>query len=283
MNKAFSFAILKLLRPLVRVLLKNGVSYGEFTELAKQSFVMTAELDYQPESRKQSVSRIAMMTGITRKEVSRIRGTKQTQETPASGPQLLSPEPYNRGVRIISGWNKDSIYHDHNGKPRMLPLEEKAGSFAQLVKKYSGDIPARAALDELVRVGAVTIPKQGYVSLSHEGAYVPDNSQDAKVEILGNSVADLLGTLEHNLNATSNTTHLQLTTAYDNLPRSAVDAFRQLSRKDAKALLANVDRWLGQRDRDASSVNSTSDNDGRMRLGIGIYYIEEDMTSEKKI
>ena len=95
--------------------------------------------------------------------------------------------------------------------------------------------------------------------------------------------ADLLGTLEHNLNATSNTTHLQLTTAYDNLPRSAVDAFRQLSRKDAKALLANVDRWLGQRDRDASSANSTSDNDGRMRLGIGVYYIEEDMTSEKKI
>jgi uncharacterized protein YecT (DUF1311 family) len=67
------------------------------------------------------------------------------------------------------------------------------------------------------------------------------------------------------------------------LPRSAVDAFRKLSRKDAKALLANVDRWLGQRDRDASSVNSTSDNDSRMRLGIGIYYIEEDMTSEKKI
>ena len=286
MNKTLAFAILKLLRPLVRVLLKNGVSYGEFTELAKQSFVMTAELDYQPESRKQSVSRIAMMTGITRKEVSRIRGqqsTKQTQETPASGPQLLSPEPYNRGVRIISGWNRDVIYHDHNGKPRMLPLEEKAGSFAQLVKKYSGDIPARAALDELVRVGAVTIPKPGYVSLSHEGTYVPDNSQDAKIEILGNSVADLLGTLEHNLNATSNTTHLQLTTAYDNLPRSAVDAFRKLSRKDAKALLANVDRWLGQRDRDASSVNSTSDNDSRMRLGIGIYYIEEDMTSEKKI
>ena len=224
-----------------------------------------------------------MMTGITRKEVSRIRGTKQTQETPASGPQLLSPEPYNRGVRIISGWNRDAIYQDHNGKPRMLPLDEKAGSFAQLVKKYSGDIPARAALDELVRVGAVTIPKPGYVSLSHEGTYVPDHSQDAKIEILGNSVADLLGTLEHNLNATSNTTHLQLTTAYDNLPRSAVDAFRQLSRKDAKALLANVDRWLGQRDRDASSVNSTSDNDGRMRLGIGIYYIEEDMTSEKKI
>ena len=73
MRKTLALTILKLLRPLVRVLLKNGVSYGEFTELAKQSFVMTAELDYRPDSRKQSVSRIAMMTGITRKEVSRIR------------------------------------------------------------------------------------------------------------------------------------------------------------------------------------------------------------------
>ena len=165
----------------------------------------------------------------------------------------------------------------------MLSLEEKTGSFAELVKKYSGDIPVRAALDELVRVGAVTIPKPGYVSLSYEGAYVPDNSQEAKIEILGNTVADLLGTIEHNLNATSDTAHLQLTTAYDNLPRSAVDAFRQLSRKEAKALLANMDRWLGQRDRDANSVNSTSYNEDRIRLGIGIYYIEEDMASEKMI
>ncbi len=286
MNKTLSIAILKLLRPLVRVLLKNGVSFGEFSELAKQSFVLTADLDYQPESRKQSVSRIAMMTGITRKEVSRIRGqqlTKQTQEMPTSKHQPLSPEPYNRGVRIISGWNRDTTYHDDNGRPRMLSLEEKTGSFAELVKKYSGDIPVRAALDELVRVGAVTIPKPGYVSLSYEGAYVPDNSQEAKIEILGNTVADLLGTIEHNLNATSDTAHLQLTTAYDNLPRSAVDAFRQLSRKEAKALLANMDRWLGQRDRDANSVNSTSYNEDRIRLGIGIYYIEEDMASEKMI
>ena len=286
MNKTLSIAILKLLRPLVRVLLKNGVSFGEFSELAKQSFVLTADLDYQPESRKQSVSRIAMMTGITRKEVSRIRGqqlTKQTQEMPTSKHQPLSPEPYNRGVRIISGWNRDTTYHDDNGRPRMLSLEEKTGSFAELVKKYSGDIPVRAALDELVRVGAVTIPKPGYVSLSYEGAYVPDNSQEAKIEILGNTVADLLGTIEHNLNATSDTAHLQLTTAYDNLPRSAVDAFRQLSRKEAKALLANMDRWLGQRDRDANIVNSTSYNEDRIRLGIGIYYIEEDMASEKMI
>ncbi len=149
MSKTLALAILKLLRPLVRVLLKNGVSYGEFTELAKQSFVMTAELDYQPKSRKQSISRVAMMTGITRKEVSRIRGqqsAKQTPEAPASGPQLLSPEPYNRGVRIISGGNRDAIYHDHNGKPRMLPLDDKSGSYAPAVKKDSDDRHARALL-----------------------------------------------------------------------------------------------------------------------------------------
>ncbi len=284
MNKTLSLAILKLLRPLVRVLLQNGVSYGEFTELAKQSFVLTADLDYQPESRKQSVSRIAMMTGITRKEVSRIREQQlatQIQETPDPLSQPLSPEPYNRRTRIISGWNRDNIYLDNDGKPRTLPLEAETGSFAELVKKYSGDIPVRAALDELVRVGAVTIPKTGYVRLSTQGAYVPNKSQDAKIEILGNSVADLLGTIEHNLVATSGTTHLQLTTAYDNLPRSAVDAFKQLSRKDAKALLANMDRWLAQRDRDASDESQAPYQDGRMRLGIGIYYIEEDMTSEK--
>lgn len=281
MTRSISKAILKLLRPLVRLLLQHGVSYGEFIELAKQSFVHTADHDYPHATRKQSVSRIAMMTGITRKEVSRLRDTRD-EESLAEERNLLSPEPYNRGVRIISGWNRDKRFQNKQGVKPILQFEGSPDSFSELVKMYSGDIPARAALDELVRVGAVTILESGDVSLNDEAAYIPDRDHDAKIEILGNSVADLLGTLEHNLKARSGNTRLQLTTAYNNLPRSAIDNFQQLSRIGSRELLKKLDLWLGQHDRDSNNEIDESD-EGRMRLGIGIYYIEEDMTRESQI
>jgi len=287
MNKTLSNAILKLLRPLVRVMLSHGISYGEFIELARQSFVTTADNDYPPESRKQSISRIAMMTGINRKEVARIRdyvtGLKVSAEssTGNENKSSLSQDTYNRGVRIISGWNRDAAFCDDDGIALPLPFDGTDNSFTMLVKKYSGDIPARAALDELLRVGAIRLLGSGEVSLCNDTAYVPDKDQEAKFQILGNSTADLLTTIEHNLNAETGTTRLQLTTAYNNLPQSAVEAFRKLSREDGIKLLRKMDLWLAAHDRDANT-EITESNDSRMRLGIGIYYIEEDLTRENR-
>ena len=43
-------------------------------------------------------------------------------------------------------------FADKRGQPANLPFEGEKGSFSELVRRYSGDVPARAVLDELRRV-----------------------------------------------------------------------------------------------------------------------------------
>ena len=66
-------ALLKLLRPLVRILLRNGVSHRTFAEIAKWGYVDVAHQEFGLEGRKQSISRVSVLTGLSRKEVMRVR------------------------------------------------------------------------------------------------------------------------------------------------------------------------------------------------------------------
>lgn len=259
-------AVATLLKPLIRALIRYGVSHGEFADIAKRVFVESAENDFTLTGRKQSISRISMLTGVNRKEVTRIRRLEALEDdetTPA----------YNRAVRIISGWNRDADFSSDGTLPGPLPMEG-AGSFSDLVKRYSGDIPVRAVLDELLRVGAVSIDDEGLIHLTSESAYVPAEDKDAQFNIMGNSVADLLSTLDHNFESGAGATRLQLTTAYNNLPREAVRQFQTMSHDRSVALLRDFDQWLGKYDRDASA---DVEGEGRLRAGIGIYYFEENL------
>jgi len=83
LNKALSAAILRLLRPLVRVLLRNGISYSGFADLAKWVFVDIAAKEFGVPGRKQTDSRISVITGLTRKEVARIKGIDTPDDTAA--------------------------------------------------------------------------------------------------------------------------------------------------------------------------------------------------------
>jgi|TARA_Y100000310_G_scaffold333635_2_gene411583 hypothetical protein len=262
-------ALEKLLKPLIRALIRYGVSHGEFADIAKRVYVDTAERDFPLAGRKQSISRVSMLTGISRKEVRRIGQLVLLAEGDVS-------TSYNRAVRIISGWNRDSDFADGES-PMPLAVDGSDGSFTELVKRYSGDIPVRAVLDELLRVGAVFEDADGLIHLTVGAAYVPHQDKDAQFEIMGNCVADLLATLDHNFESAADDTRLQLTTAYDNLPSEAVHLFKQMSHDRCVALLREFDQWLSDHDRDSSA---DVEGEGRVRAGIGIYFFEEDIAEE---
>ena len=66
-------AFLLVLRPVVRILLRYGVGYREFAEITKTAFVDIASSDFGIRGRPTNISRVAVMTGLTRKEVKRLR------------------------------------------------------------------------------------------------------------------------------------------------------------------------------------------------------------------
>jgi hypothetical protein len=268
-QKPIFAAVLRLLRPLIRLLLRNGVSYGTFSNLAKWIYIDVASKEFGITGRKQTTSRVSVITGLTRKEVSRVRKLPRPDDR-------ASAERYNRAARVISAWRRESDYLDAGGKPAALPVSGSGATFSALVKRFSGDMPARATLDELIRVGAVKHLKDGRVRLLAR-SYVPQSSDADKLHILGTDVQHLISTINHNLEPDSVGPLFQRKVAYDNLPDDVLPKFRMLSAKKAQALLENLDRWLAQRDRD---VTPTVKGSGRNKAGLGIYYFEEPYSDE---
>lgn len=256
-------ALARLLTPLVRILLRYGVSYGAFSDLLRRVYVTVAERDFTVPGRKQTTSRIAVLTGLNRKEVARLR------RLPDDIPDSLD-ERYNRAARVISGWLRDPDFHDENGEPADLQLDHPLG-FAGLVQRYSGDMTTRAIHDELERVGAIVETDDGRIRLARHG-YIPASDVTEKLRILGTDTRDLIETIEHNLESSPEQARFQRKVSYDNMPEEYAEAFRTLAAQRSQELLEELDRWLDERDRERPSSQAGG---GRVRLGLGIHQIEE--------
>ncbi len=252
-------ALARLLRPVVRVLLRHGMPYAAFADIAKQVYVETAMRDFGIEGRKPSISRASILTGLTRKEVQRrLAGGAAGREAPA--------ERHNRAVRVLTAWVRDPDFLAADAAPRALSPEGEDG-FAELARRHSGDMPARAVLDELLRIGAVRQRDDGLIEPVARG-YVPQRSAEDKLRMLGTDVADLAATIDHNIEHGATDPFFQRKVMYDGIPLDVLPTFRRWSATFAQALLEKLDRWLATRD----------DGGGggpKARVGVGIYYFED--------
>ena len=262
-------SVQRLLYPLVRILLRYGIPFGTFMNIAKWVYVDIAAKEFTLEHKKQSDSRISVITGLTRKEVKNMRELNALEE-------LSAVERYNRAARVISGWVRDRSFQDGWGEPALLLAEGEGATFSELVKKYSGDVPVKAILDELLRVQAVEQLADKRLRLLQR-AYIPCVGEADKLSILGTDVALLIATIEHNLHCEPSQALFQRKVAYDNLPAEAIPELKHLTAQQAQFLLESLDSWLAKHDRDTTpSVNGT----GRKHAGIGIYFFEEDVEEQ---
>ena len=94
LHNALGIAVRKLLAPLVRILLGAGVPCGVFVEQVKRVYVDVARSDFNLPGRKPSISRASVITGLNRKEVSRLWKSEDGADEPAIN-------KYNRAARVI--------------------------------------------------------------------------------------------------------------------------------------------------------------------------------------
>lgn len=269
-RKAIAAAITKLLRPLIMFLLRNGVPYQTFADIAKRVYVDLATEKFDIPGRKQSKSRVAILTGLSRREVLRVK------RLPAQD-DLGALDRINRAARVIAGWLRDRRFSDESGQPTDLPFDGGDVCFMRLVKMYSGDAPVRAVLDELMRVGVVERTPDGMIRLL-ERSYIPKAGEIDKIAMLGSDTADLFSTIDHNIGH-PDAPFFQRKVNYDNLPSEALPELKKLAGEQSQALLERVDRWMSERDRD---VNPRVAGTGRKRAVVGIYYFQEDYKGENE-
>lgn len=250
----------RILQPLVRILLRNGIPSDALTELVRKTYVDVAEQEFALNGRRQTTARISVITGLNRKEVARLRGT----------PALTNDDQrrWNRAATVLGAWLRDETFQDRKGDPLDLPFEADGDvSFAALCKRYSGDMQPRAIADELLRVGAVE-EVAGGLRMTTRG-YVPSGDPESVAEILGIDTAEFIQTVDHNMQADPEDRLFQLKVLADNVPVEYVDEFNAYSRRLSRPVLEELNRWLADRD----LKQDWSGDDDRFVLGLGIYQI----------
>ncbi|MDN6320881.1 MAG: DUF6502 family protein [Marinobacter sp.] len=264
-------ALLRILRPLARLLLRNSIPYGEFAELVKRAYVEAALEDFPGERRKPTDSGAAVKTGLTRKEVKRQRDILAGQ--PAVKSEILHT---NRASRVVSGWVHDPTFQDIAGEPATLAFDGPQ-SFCELTKKYSGDMPPRSVLDELLRVGVVSADNDTGKLTLKQRAYVPTGDNKEMLQIFGEDVSDLIATVDHNLVCGEGGRQplFQRTLTYNNIPPEVMEAWRKHAAEQSQALLEQLDSWLGPQDRDVSGCLVEGSPQESFRTGVSVFYFEE--------
>lgn len=263
-------ALYRILRPMARLLLRNGIPFAEFAELVKRAYVDAAMEDFTDERKKPTDSRAAVMTGLTRKEVKKQREILAGEHQEAPGARHE-----NRASRVVSGWVHDPAFQDSGGEPVELPFDGPL-SFTELVKRYSGDMTPRAVLEELVRVGVVATDTSGNLEL-RQRAYVPAGDSEEMLQIFGEDVSDLIATIDHNLvgSEASGQPLFQRTLVYNNIPPEVVARWRRYAAQQSQAMLEQLDKWLGPHDRDIASHGKGKATGDAVRTGLGIFYFED--------
>lgn len=258
LQKTLNKSALMILKPLARIMIRNGVSCGNFEALVRKAYVDEAFAMGEAESAKgkTTVSKVSAQTGLSRKEVKRL---KELEEVNIQ----QNDERYNRATRVIAGWLNHNDFCDDQRNPLELSLESATPSFNDLVKKFSGDVTPKTMLDLLLDAGCVELKESQVKLIKH--AYLPGHDSSEIALILGVDTAEMIETINHNLIAQTQQKHFQRKVSTHKLKTDSIEAFKQLCNTQSQQLLEELDQWLSEHE---------SDQDDGNYVSLGIYYYQ---------
>ena len=253
-----------LMGPLVRILLRQGISYGEFSEVVKAVYVEIAIKDFKVTGRKATRTRVAVMTGLTRKEVKRVIDEAQKGEI-----ELKSN--FNRVMRVLVGWHTDADFIGPYGMPLELQYESSnptEPTVSMLVRRFSGDMSPRSILDELIRVEAVRETDVGWFRVLRRD-YIPEPQGILNFERTGTVVRNFVNTVDFNMTkpAPGRGRFERNVVADDGLRKEDLPKFDAYIRERCQALLEEIDNWLA-----AMPKPNAEKGDDVVYTGIGVYH-----------
>ncbi len=259
-------ALLTMLRPLARALLRAGIGHREFNEISKSAFVDVATKDYGLRGRPTNISRVAVMTGLTRKEVRRLRNKNEAgEETDISRRTPM-------GV-VLHRWYTEADFISSDGSPRVLQFDGDANSFSDLVGRYGGDIPPGAMRTELKRIGAVSEASDGQLTVLKRNVSKP-GVHEKLIDGLSIVIYPAVLALANNTDAkNADATWVMRTAATSRIRAGDVPRIRRITSDRLSEFVESVDDLFAAyetlHDDDMSESSDQS-------VGIGVFYFEED-------
>ncbi|MGC2778434.1 MAG: DUF6502 family protein, partial [Bradyrhizobium sp.] len=250
----------RLLRPLVRLCIRSGMTFPALAQLLRELFVNVAEHDFALEGKQQTDSRVSLLTGIQRKEVARLRG--------AGAPVNEVPATLSRTSAIIAHWLAAPEFTDSRGDPLPLPrtADGDAPSFEALVAAITKDVRPRAVLDEWLDRRLVTIDAGDNIVLAETG-FVPRGDDDRKWYYLGRNLHDHIAAAAANVSEAA-PRFMERAVHYDGLSPKLARRLEARSRELAMEALKTANREANR------ALAKDKGGDARWNFGVYIYLDE---------
>jgi hypothetical protein len=262
-------ALRALLRPLVRLLLSRQITYPALTSLLKAVYVEVADEDFELPDKRQTDSRVSLLTGIHRKEVSRLRGETPTEDE--------APASVSLGALILAHWVGVAAFQGADNKPMplsRLAREDGVPSFETLVQSVSKDIRPRAVLDEWLRLGLAHVDENQCVCLNVE-AFIPESGFEEKAYYFGRNIRDHIAAGAHNLEGGGDP-FIDRSVYYSQLTEASTRELAELAeRVGMDAMHAVNRRAIELQERDAGE-----NHEPPRRMNFGVYFYETDYSPE---
>lgn len=251
----------------MHVLIRCGITWKDFAELARTSYVEVATQQFGKRGRPTNVSRTAVLTGLTRREVRKQRSRL------AAAPDAWAGH-VTKASLVLSAWHQDPEFLDANGKPARLPLEGEGVSFVALLRRCgAGDVRPSTLLKELLTAQAVRESPDGRLE-ALKRSYIPQTMDEELIRMWGKRMTDLARTYLNNLTRPGKApARFERAAVNDRIAASALPEFRKFLEQEGQAFLERVDAWLTQHE--ARGTQEDSAARPGIRLGAGLYHIED--------
>jgi hypothetical protein len=253
------------LKPLVHVLLSCGITWREFSELAKTTYVEVASENFGKRGRPTNVSRTAILTGLVRRDVRKQRRILGGSPQPLSG-------YVTKASLVLSAWHLEPDFREKDGRPALLRMTGPGKSFAALMERTGGaDVRPSTLLKELVNAGAVRVRSDGRLQALQRN-YIPHMMDEELIRLWGTVISDVATTYVHNLTRTGKSSRrFERSAVNDQMPVSAIADFAELLEQEGQGFLERIDKWLNARE----CKNGEKRKGETVRLGVGMYQIED--------
>jgi Family of unknown function (DUF6502) len=257
-------ALRLVLRPLVRVMLAQGITFAYVAELLKSLMVEVADQNFRLDGRPPTDSRVSLLSGVHRKDVNRLRGAESVADTKM--PSIVS-----LGAQLAAQWLGNPLYLDEHGQPKALPRYISEGgpaSFEGLVMGVNSDIRSRVVLDEWLRLGVVHLDEERRVCLNTQ-AFVPAKGFDEKAFYFGHNLHDHAAAAAHNLLGLDSPL-MERSVHYSGLSAQSVEQLAAQSKELGMQALLAVNKTA----MDLEKADSAGDAPPQ-RMTFGIYFYAE--------
>lgn len=252
-----------IMKPLARLLLRYGIGYREFSEVCKSAFVEVASEDYGVRGRAANLSKVAILTGISRKE------TKRVRDAHSSEPHQPERHGLSPASMVLRGWYSDPVYNSDGGSPISLSLDGRPPNLTTLVKRYAGDLPVKAVITELKRVGAVEALPSGKIRPAGRN-FIPPNLDGQLFASGATSIHNLIATIANNVASGNQGARFFERYAWSNhLPETTIGVFQSLVAEKGAAFLQFFEAWLTKHENRFMEADVPANH---KEIGVGVYF-----------